>query len=38
VEAAFSAAMRRPVAKVIDTGETLVTRENAARFLTQRPF
>ncbi len=35
VEAAIRAAQRQPVAKRIDTGETLVTRENAAQFLAK---
>jgi ribose transport system substrate-binding protein len=33
VEAAIKAARNEPVAKRIDTGETLVTKENAAQFL-----
>jgi ribose transport system substrate-binding protein len=33
VEAAYQAAMHRPVAPRIDTGETLVTKENAGQFL-----
>jgi ribose transport system substrate-binding protein len=33
VEAAIQAARRQPVAPKIDTGETLVTKENAAQFL-----
>jgi len=33
VEAAYKAALHLPLAKRIDTGETLVTRDNAAQFL-----
>ncbi len=33
VEAAYLAALHRPVAKRIDTGSTLVTKENASQFL-----
>jgi ribose transport system substrate-binding protein len=33
VEAAIKAARGEPVNKIIDTGETLVTKENAAEFL-----
>jgi ribose transport system substrate-binding protein len=33
VEAAYKAATHQPLQKTIDTGETLVTKENAARFL-----
>jgi ABC-type sugar transport system substrate-binding protein len=33
VEAAYKAATHQPVAKTIDTGETLVTRENASQYL-----
>jgi ribose transport system substrate-binding protein len=32
VEAAIKAALRQPVRKRIDTGETLVTKENATQF------
>ena len=33
VEAAIKAARGEPLNKIIDTGETLVTKENAAEFL-----
>ena len=38
VEAAIKAARREPVNKIINTGETLVTKENAAEFCDSRCF